>query len=270
MPAQPTVEDLVSQVAATPKYAAINPALVRRLVEQELARGRSPKEIVKTVRSRLHQVAGAYQETPIGYVQAGIELDSLPTDLHHPAVTAYCQKMLLRHASTRERLPFLSEFYQQTLASIAPVHSVLDLACGLNPLTIAHLPLAAGAPYTACDIYSDLAGYLNRFFAHFSIPGTASICDLAAAIPDQSVHLALLLKTIPCLEQLDKTIGPRLLKAIRADHILVSFPARSLGGHAKGMSRTYEAHFRQLMEGLPFTVQRFEFPTELAFLLSRT
>ena len=29
MPAQPTVEDLVSQVGATPKYAAINPALVR-------------------------------------------------------------------------------------------------------------------------------------------------------------------------------------------------------------------------------------------------
>jgi 16S rRNA (guanine(1405)-N(7))-methyltransferase len=79
-----------------------------------------------------------------------------------------------------------------------------------------------------------------------------------------------LLKTIPCLEQIDKAIGPRLLDQVPAEHLLVSFPAQSLGGRSKGMVQNYEAHFREMLAGKPWRAQRFEFSTELAFLLSRT
>ncbi len=269
MPNMVDMEDLIQRICAAPKYSTIDRSLVSRLVELELEKGRSIKETIKAVRSRLHQVAAAYQESPIGYAQAIIGLDSLPNDLHHPEVNLFCRKMLLQHASTRERLPFLKEFYAQTLASIATVHSVLDLACGMNPLAISLMPLAPEVEYAAFDIYTDLADFLNRFFSHFSIRGSAGICDLTSAMPDQKVQLALLLKTIPCLEQVDKSIGQRLLAGIQAEHILVSFPARSLGGRSKGMPKTYETHFHQLIEGLPFTSKRFVFPTELAFLLSR-
>jgi 16S rRNA (guanine(1405)-N(7))-methyltransferase len=84
------------------------------------------------------------------------------------------------------------------------------------------------------------------------------------------VQLALLLKTIPCLEQLDKTVGARLLEGIQAEHILVSFPAQSLGGRGKGMLENYEAHFLQLVAGKNWAFRKYEFSTELAFLLSRT
>lgn len=36
--------------------------------------------------------------------------------------------MMRLHASTRERLPYLDAFYQQTLAPIGEIHSLLDLA----------------------------------------------------------------------------------------------------------------------------------------------
>ena len=87
--------------------------------------------------------------------------------------------------------------------------------------------------------------------------------------PQQPVHLALLLKTIPCLEQLDKQVGIRLLEGIQAEHILVSFPAHSLGGQSRGMVQNYEAHFREMVAGRHWSVQRFLFPGELAFLVSR-
>ncbi len=220
------------------------------------------------MRSRLHR-GGSLPGNPNWLCAGRYRTGSLPTDLHHPAVTAYCQKMLLRHASTRERLPFLSEFYQQTLASIAPVHSVLDLACGLNPLTIAHLPLAAGAPYTACDIYSDLAGYLNRFFAHFSIPGTASICDLAAAIPDQPVHLALLLKTIPAWNSLtnhrsafaESNSGGSYSRLVPG-----TLAGRTCQGHAPNLRGAFSPTDGDCLS----PCSDLNFLTELAFLLSRT
>jgi 16S rRNA (guanine(1405)-N(7))-methyltransferase len=83
------------------------------------------------------------------------------------------------------------------------------------------------------------------------------------------VDLALVLKTIPCLEHVDKSAGQRLLDGLPARNVLVSFPLRSLGGAQKGMRRTYEGRMKALVEGRPWQVRRFEFPTELAFLVTR-
>lgn len=263
----PDVQALVAAVTATEKYAAIHPALVRRLVVSELAKGRNSKEVVKAVRSKLHQVGGAYQEDPIAYAQAMSDLSSLSTDISSPALHDFCRSMLAQHASTRERLPILENFYQ-ILSPIAPIHSILDLACGLNPLALPWMPLAPGAEYAACDIYADMLDFINAFFDHIQHPAQAFLCDLTSEIPSQPVQLALLLKTIPCLEQVDKSIGQRLLNNIHAEYILVTFPARSLGGHAKGMPQTYEAHFTDLLaESRWKIIQQTLYSNELAFLL---
>ncbi len=80
--------------------------------------------------------------------------------------------------------------------------------------------------------------------------------------------MAFLLKSIPCLEQLDKNIPLRLLKAIPAQHWLVSFPAHSLGGRGKGMRHNYRQHFEEIIQGWQVSQQVFDFPGELVFLLS--
>lgn len=265
----PALEALVAEVQSSPKYRLIHPGLVRRIAAQELAKGRKAKEAIKAVRNKLHQVGGAYQETPIDYAKLTSELADLPTRLDEPALQAFCRRAMQQHASTRERLPILEKIFNQALAPLAPVTSLLDLACGLNPLALPWMPLAADAPYYACDIYSDQMEFLNRFLAHVGRPGRAELCDLTAELPAQRVQVALLLKTIPCLEQVDKSIGPRLLEGIPAEHLLLSFPVTSLGGRGKGMLENYESHFIQLTAGRGWRIQRFEFSSELAFLVSR-
>ena len=173
------------------------------------------------------------------------------------------------HASTRERLPYLEEFYAPLRARIGPVGSILDLACGLNPLALPWLPLAPGGDYLACDIYADMAAFLNTFFNHAGVCGRAEVRDLTASLPAQPVELALLLKTLPCLEQLDKSIGARLLEGINARHLLVSFPALSLGGRGKGMVQNYSAHFAALIGGKNWQVESWQVKTEIVFLVSK-
>ncbi len=152
--------------------------------------------------------------------------------------------------------------------SEAPL-SVLDLACGLNPLNLPWMPLAADVSYSACDIYTDMVDFLNRFFAHFQVQGSSFTCDLTQTIPQQPVQMALLLKTIPCLEQVDKQAGLRLLEGLQAENILVTFPAHSLGGRSKGMVQNYADHFTQLIAGQPWQITRFDYPGELAFLIRK-
>jgi 16S rRNA (guanine(1405)-N(7))-methyltransferase len=176
---------------------------------------------------------------------------------------------MLLHASTSERLSIHADFFNRTLAEISPVTSVLDLACGLNPLNLPWIPLAENFTYAACDIYTDMTSFIQSFFDHFHLDGSTFTCDLTRDIPQTPVQLALLLKTIPCLEQVDKSAGKHLLESIQAENILVSFPAHSLGGRSKGMVQNYEAHFNQLVQGKNWQITRFEFPGELAFLVRK-
>ncbi len=263
------LNELVAAVKSGLKYRAISDALIRQVGAQELGKGRKLKDAVKATRNKLHQVGGAYQEQPIDYPRWLAELETLPRDRFHPAVRDFCRRMMALHASTRERLPVLDQFYAQTLDPIGPLKSVLDLACGLNPLALAWMPLAPDSRYFACDIYADMTGFLNRFFTHMGQAGQAWVCDLVAELPNQEAQIALALKTIPCLEQLDKTVGARLLAQLNADTLLISFPAHSLAGRSKGMLHNYESHFRALLAGTSWLVERFEFSTELAFLVKK-
>ena len=263
------LEDLIAQVTANPAYAGIAPTLVLRLAERELAKGRSGKETIKAVRSKLHQVAGAYQEKGMDFPGWRRQLADLPHEPSNTAMRSFCEQVMKTHASTRERLPILMEFYSQVFASLPPIHSVLDLACGLNPLAIPWMPLAPGAAYFAGDIYIDLMTFLDEFLDQISMPGNAFLCDLTEEIPSHSVQLALVLKTLPVLEQLEKDLPTRLLGGLNAEYILVSYPGHSLGGRSKGMVTNYAARFEALSAGKPWQIQRFDFPGELAYLIRK-
>lgn len=268
-PAHDELEKLVSQVMDSGKYADISPDLVRSIGQSELGKRQSLKDAVKATRSKLHQVGSAYQESSIPYARWKKDLSSLSHSLDDAAVQTWLRSSMRMHASTRERLPILERIYAETLASLGSAESVLDVACGLNPLSIPWMPLKDGFTYQAVDIFSNMTDFLNLYFDHFVIQGRAETADVLQNPPLQPVQLALIMKTIPCLEQLDKQAGIRLLDTIRAETLLVSFPAKSLGGRSKGMVQNYEAHFRELTAGRSWKIERFEFPGELVFRVQK-
>ncbi len=274
MAAKADLAALIAAVSAGANYRHLDVGLVAAVAATELAKGRNFKESVKATRNKLHQVAGAYLPDRPDYeawLKVIIQADGVDE------LQAACRQVMAHHASTRERLPFLNSFYSTILADLPPIHSVLDLACGLNPLAAAWMPLMAGARYYACDIYQDQIDFLNSAFQQSGlhreirgevrgdVQGEAFMGNLLMSVPSQAVDVALLLKTIPCLEQLDKQIGPRLLDQINAPVMVISFPARSLGGRSKGMVQNYAEHFAELIAGRPWQVTRFDFATELVF-----
>ncbi|HEY65119.1 MAG TPA: 16S rRNA methyltransferase [Caldilineae bacterium] len=267
------MEDLLAQlvemVQASPKYRHVCTEIVREIGARELARRRNLKEAVKATKNKLHQVAGAYMEGRMPYASWLGELREATRSPDAEAVRDVCRRIMYYHASTRERLPILDRFYSITLSDLAPVRSVLDVGCGLNPLAIPWMPLAEGATYIAWDIYHDMVEFLNAFLGMMPIQGHALACDVLQAHLDRRVNVALMLKMIPCLEQIEKSAGLQLLETIDADHILVSFPIHSLGGRDKGMLAHYMKQFQSLVTGRDWRVQQFIFPTELAFLISK-
>jgi len=263
------LQALIEKVQANPKYQPINQALVRRLCEQALLKGLTGKLAVKAVRNKLHQVGGAYFKRNIHFGEAEKALSNLPTDLQSADVRQFCIQTMEAHSSSAERLSILDHFFTTCLAPLAPVTSIIDLACGLNPFAIPWMPLAQGFDYLACDIYQDMLHLVDRFFEHFNLNGEALSCDLLGNLPQKSAQVGFLLKSIPCLEQMDKDITLPILQSIQTEHLLVSFPVRSLGGRDKGMVSFYRERFIDSISQQNWEVQEFEFPTELAFLVTK-
>jgi 16S rRNA (guanine(1405)-N(7))-methyltransferase len=269
------LDELVTTVLASTKYRHLSPELVRAIGTLELAKRRGIKEAVKATKNKLHQVAGMYLPNTVNYSSWLTQLTSAFKSTDTDTVSSACRQIMAHHASTRERLSIIDEFYATTLAGLGPIHRILDIACGLNPLSLLWMPLAEGAIYYAYDIYADMVAFLASFFdlerlyGRSHAVGHAVVLDVIDAAPIQPADVALILKAIPCLEQIDKTAGARLLRSVPADHLLVSFPVYSLGGRGKGMMENYEARFRALIEDTSWSVERFEFATELVFRVSK-
>ena len=276
------VEEVVQTVLAGAKYATIAPALVANIAVQELAKGARARDAVKQVKSRLHQSVAAYWDGRANYAAWRAALDAAQDET---SLRTALLSIMGAHYSTRERLPFLTEFYRTVFDRLAPIRSVLDLGCGLNPLALPWMNLPAETVYYACDVDREqmafLAGWLEKVdrrgqaFVWNLLDGAPQVegllqqGDVDAERPAEPIDVALLLKIVPCLEQLDKRIGARLLEEVTAQALIVSFPAQSLGGRRKGMVEHYTAHMNALLDGRGYTVERFEFAGELVFRLRK-
>jgi len=285
------LDQLVDAVLKSSRYKSACEDFIRNIGQKELAKQRNLKEAIKATKNKLHQVSGTYLDSGANYA---VWLDELREASQKWEVESgkwevkrsgkeevgsgwtnrdnllkVCERIMNYHSSTRERLQILDQFYHTTLTKLAPIRSVIDVACGFNPLSIPWMPLAEDVEYYAYDIYHDMMKFIDEFMTIIHVKGHTQVCDMTQFCPTDKVEMALILKAMPCLEQVDKSAGFRLLDMINADHILVSFPVHSLGGRDKRMVINYEARFRKLVANKNWSIKRFEFATELAFLVTK-
>jgi 16S rRNA (guanine(1405)-N(7))-methyltransferase len=262
------LEVLVAVVLQSKKYQTIYPDLVRRIGHIELIKRQNLKDAIKGTKNKLHLITGAYLDNKPPYSSWTKELNSV-IDARSGEITDVCLKILNFHNSTHERLPILDEFYSKIFQTISPVYSLLDIACGFNPIAIQWMPVFRSATYLAWDIYTDLVAFTNEFFRLVGQPGLAEVVDVLGIRMTPKVDVALLLKKIPCLENVDKLSGERLLDAIQARWIVVSFPVESLCGKEKGMRLNYENKFIKISDNRQWQVKRLEFSKELVFIIDK-
>jgi len=265
-----SLEELVTLVCQGRKYATVHRGLVRRIVAEELVAGRSPRETVKAVRRRLHQVGAAYVNVVPRYDRWLTLLRDAAASGDIDQIKDACRTIMAGHQSSRERLDILDRFYRDLLGSIGPIGSVLDLASGLNPLAVPWMSLALGARYSARDVFADQMAFLAQALSLLGVQADAQCSDVLAEIPGPAADVALVLKAVPCLEQLEREAGDRLVALAPARYVVVSFPTASLGGRKdRGMLSTYRTRMARLREGQPWTVREYLYDSELAYLVDK-
>jgi 16S rRNA (guanine(1405)-N(7))-methyltransferase len=262
--------EIVERVRRSARYRDVDPALLDRLAGEELPRARNVDDAVKRVKRRLHQAIGAYR----GAADVDRVLEPIRAawsgDLADEAFRAACRVALARHASTAERLPNIDRFFAPIWELTGAPRMLLDLACGLGPLSLPWMGLVADATYRACDADRHSLAVVEAFLTLVGQPAAVEGCDLVASGPPTArADVALLLKLIPLLDRQEPSAAARCLAALDAGHAVVSFPARSLGGRRRGMEATYRRRLDDLVAELGIReVREASVPNELVFVLT--
>ena len=143
------MNELYEKLLASKKYRDVCPDTIRRVITECEGRYKKAKDMEKAVREKLHGITSAFM-TETEYRRAS-ESESI-------------EEILSCHASTRERMPLSAmDDLCARLFPEAPA-SILDLACGLNPVYLA--AKYPDARITGVDISGEKGVGCADAFAH--------------------------------------------------------------------------------------------------------
>ena len=238
-------EELLAKLASNKKYGDVHPDAIRRAIAECERRYKKPKDLEKAVREKLHGITSAFND--LSRARPSDDLESLLT----------C------HASTKERLPLerMDAMYSRIFEVTGEPQSILDLACGLNPL---YLLRRCPCPVTGVDVSRsciDLLSAEPNFTGHWA--------DLLSpnAVPANRFHVALLFKILPLLDRQSPGAATELMTRVDAEYLIVSFPTRTLGGRNVGMEKNYSEWMDAHLPRARHITARFTDENELFYIL---
>ena len=268
-PDNDAIEAFVSKIKASRKYRNICEDTIRDVIENALPKHQRAKDAIKAAKTKLHRIQAAY----LGKLFFEDELDILARLYSHGdmnGVKAICLKLMSEHASTRERIPILDRFYKEIFAVTGIPARILDVACGIHPLSIPWMDLPDGASYWAYEIDGELVSCLSKYFEAIGFEQSqARLQDVICTPPAETGDIAFVMKMVPCLERREKGCSIRLLETLKVRHLVVSFPIKSLSGRSKHMPSFYSRFFSDMVDGCGWKVTNLPINEELVFVVDK-
>jgi 16S rRNA (guanine(1405)-N(7))-methyltransferase len=256
---------VVAAIKGSRKYRAVSLATIRALAQQAWPEHRKRKALEKAVRRRLHGIVAAHLGDP-DYASLGVALADALARGDGEAERALCEAALQRHLSTRERWPYVSEFYAAIFGHTGVPGTLLDLACGLGPLALPWMGLPVSTRVLAYDIHEPRVAMIDGWLRARG-QGGAQVRDIVLRPPTEPGDVALLLKELHRLQRnYPGSVGVEWLASIPARHLVVSLPAFSAHG-GRRLEERYRGMMAALVEGRGWVMHELMFEHEVVFCL---
>lgn len=273
-------DDLVTAVTnaikQSKKYGDTSEATIRQLAEEAARQHKKPKAAIKAVRARLHSIMAPYLGDP-DYEAMAQQLSAAFAANDQARINQLCLASLDAHLSTRERLPIMTDFYQQIFAVTGQPQAILDIACALNPLALRWMFPGDGNRYSvngerlrfyAYDIHEPRINFINHYFQLEGLEPLARVQDVAMQFPQEQADVALFLKEMPRFTRNYGDLGRPLLQALNVRWLVLSYPSISTHG-GRNLTSRYRDFMHQLIAGLNWPITELLFEGELVFVIEK-
>jgi 16S rRNA (guanine(1405)-N(7))-methyltransferase len=262
------IEKIIKGILNIRKYreAGLCEDTVKVITQEQAAKYNTRKRIIQETRHKLHQVAALHLGDP-DYDTAEAELRYAVQSGMEETI-AVCLRIAEKHATTRERLSIVGEYYQRIFTITGRPRVLLDLACGLNPLFALSMGLSASTLYYAYDIQKRRVTFLNSYFELIGFRPLAKCQDVLVNLPQETGDVALLLQEAHRMEQRKRGATRVLLDHLRARHIVMSLPAQGLS-RRNDLTQAHRNIFERILKGAEWRVQEFTIANELVYCIDK-
>ncbi|MBN2459398.1 hypothetical protein JXB28_03880 [Candidatus Woesearchaeota archaeon] len=235
----------------------------------QFQRSKEHELIIKKIRAELREIYGVFILND--YAKRHGLLKKLAQE---PSLENH-NKVLELHKSSKERLPYYGVAYKKIFEVTGIPKKIVDLACGLNPISYPYIAAAINAnpEYLACDLAKKDLEFIQEYFRLRKINGKTSRLDLIGEISrvpsiTKGSDIVFLFKTLDSLESVKWNISKELLESISSKFIVVSFATKSIGGK-KSIKKDKRGWFERLLAQKNLVFRTFEIPGEVFYIIQR-
>ena len=260
----------IAAIMQSKKYRDIDicEETVRDLLIRELKHHQKGKNAIKAARKKLHRIVAPYLGDP-DYSVAAKELEVAFQSKNLDVIRESCAHIMAAHVSTKERLSILDRFYSRIFEVTGTPSTLLDIACGLNPLSFPWMGLLASTCYYAYDIHRQRVDFLNHYFSLQGLLPLAKVQDVLIYFPKEEADVAFILKEVHRFEQRQRGCSLPLLDALCVRYLVISFPTKNPTGRWDLTDR-HRQLFYNIVEERPWQITEIEFETELVFCVDKS
>ncbi len=196
---------------------------------------RKYKEVIKKVRNELNRVYGVFN--------LGSSLD------------------LRSHQSSKERLKIYPLLYKRIFTVTGNPKSILDLGCGLNPLSYSYL--GCKPKYIASEWNTKDCLKLGKWFKSKKIKGKVVKFDLRKENKYPKVDVVFLFKVLGVFK--DHKIDEQIIRSLNCKYVVASFSTHVLKGHRMRYPR--QGWLNQMLKRLGLSYSMIEFENEQFYVI---
>ncbi|MFA5796700.1 MAG: hypothetical protein WC916_01525 [Candidatus Woesearchaeota archaeon] len=234
--------------------------------------------LIKGVRTELRKVYGAF------ILEEYEKKQKILARMQNENDESIHEELLHLHKSTHERFTHYMQLYSTIFGAIATFRDaeklplqkqfiILDLACGLNPISNIYFRDKI-KKYYASDISSEDCEFLETYFKKTSVPHETFALDLVdkksherlSKIP---VDICFIFKTLDGLERVERNITEHLLISIHTKFFAITFPTLSIGGLRK-IDVKRRVWLERLFDKLRWPYEKHEIENELLYVVKKT
>ena len=260
-------EKIVEKILKMPKYKNVEIPIktIKSLIEASLPLSKNIAELEKRVREKIHNIVALYLGD-IDYKTAINEFRKAKNNSQ--TLKEFSIRVLMSHASTKERGQELTEFYQALFHIIGHVKSIADLACGLHPLGLPFMGLPLSTAYYAYDLNKARVDFLNAFITEQGYAGGCFHNDILTNPPPDAFDVVLFFKEAHRFEKRQPGVLPHFIDSIRAPKIVISLPLQSFGTHCE-IYKKYEKIFCEHITKRSWCMDKIFLGNEVFFVVKK-
>lgn len=263
--------EIVSKIKKSKKYSGITTEVIAREVSEFIKRVPGYERlkesfILKQIKTRLHKIYGSFQTTK--KTKAKKLLDKYAETKDNKIL----REIMETNISTKERLGSYGWVYGEIFKRTKDIDSIMDLGCGLNPLSFPYMEPENDIKYYAYDINENDLEIVREFFNIYRTDNIVSAIDLKNPEEARKLSPADICLMFKLLDPLEKSSGnhklsEELIKILSAKcrYIVVSFSTKTLSG--KKMNHPYRGWIERMLSRIGMKFETFSTDNEIFYFI---